>query len=74
MTMASWLSVYMQYYPLATVVRRFIARLEGRLKEWYLSLGEYRQIQIQNSTSVEVLLQFVYAEFFGKPDHDQDSA
>lgn len=48
--------------------------MEGRLKEWYLILGEYRQIQIQNSTMVEELLQFLYAEFVVRPDHYQETA
>lgn len=73
MAMASWLTADMQYHIINVVVRRFISRLEGRLKEWYLSLGEYCQLQIpfyHNRSLVAVL----YAEFVGRPDHYQKTA
>lgn len=73
MAMASWLTTDMQYHIIDVVIRRFIAKLEGRLKEWYLSLGEYRQLQTQNSTTTEILLQFLYAEFVGFPNHYQET-
>nr|GEU41981.1 zinc finger, CCHC-type, viral movement protein [Tanacetum cinerariifolium] len=35
---------------------RFLTRLQGRLRDWYHSLGEYRQLHIQQSISHEAFM------------------
>ena len=56
-----WLQAGSQFYDIATFIQWFISRLEGRLKEWYLSLGEYRKLQVQQSPSIEDLIRILYA-------------
>ena len=51
------------------VLRRFISRLDGILKEWYIGLGEYRQRQFQQMTTIDAAIQVLYAEFLSRPDH-----
>ncbi|GJS47542.1 putative zinc finger, CCHC-type containing protein [Tanacetum coccineum] len=41
--------------------------LQGRLRDWYHSLGEYRQLQIQQSISPEAFMSIIYSEFIGSP-------
>ncbi|GKA55023.1 hypothetical protein Tco_0753972 [Tanacetum coccineum] len=48
-------------------VESFEHLLQGRLKDWYHSLGEYRQLQIQQSISPEAFMSIIYSEFIGSP-------
>ncbi|GJS01535.1 hypothetical protein Tco_0318043 [Tanacetum coccineum] len=41
--------------------------LQGRLRDCYHSLGEYRQLQIQQSISPEAFMSIIYLEFIGSP-------
>ncbi|GJS92676.1 putative zinc finger, CCHC-type containing protein [Tanacetum coccineum] len=47
------------------VIKRFLTRLQGHLRDWYHSLGEYRQLQIQQSISPEAFMSIIYLEFIG---------
>ncbi|GKD54736.1 hypothetical protein Tco_1288123 [Tanacetum coccineum] len=49
--MLTWCTAELQYYTIDVVIKRFLTRLQGRLRDWYHSLGEYRQLQIQQSIS-----------------------
>ncbi|GJR07945.1 hypothetical protein Tco_0790597 [Tanacetum coccineum] len=53
--------------PIDEVIKRFLTRLQGRLKDWYHSLGEYRQLQIQQSISLKAFMSIIYSEFIGSP-------
>ncbi|GKC75031.1 putative zinc finger, CCHC-type containing protein [Tanacetum coccineum] len=55
------------YYTIDIVIKRFLTRLQGCLKDWYHSLGEYRQLQIQQSISPEAFMSIIYSEFIGSP-------
>lgn len=44
LSITSWLQVDSQFYDIITVIWWFLSRLEGRLTEWYVSLGKYRQL------------------------------
>nr|GEU46858.1 hypothetical protein [Tanacetum cinerariifolium] len=44
-----------------------VSMLQGRLRDWYHSLGEYRQLQIQQSISPEAFMSIIYSEFIGSP-------
>nr|GEZ49990.1 putative zinc finger, CCHC-type [Tanacetum cinerariifolium] len=65
----------LQYYTIDVVIKRFLTRLQGRLRDWlqgrlrdwYHSLGEYRQLQIQQSISLEAFMSIIYSEFIGSP-------
>ncbi|GJR02315.1 hypothetical protein Tco_0525299 [Tanacetum coccineum] len=57
----------LQYYTIDVVIKRFLTRLQGRLRDWYHSLGEYRQLQIQQSISPKAFMSIIYSEFIGSP-------
>ncbi|GJX59957.1 hypothetical protein Tco_0291347 [Tanacetum coccineum] len=65
--MLTWCTTEVQYYTIDVVIRRFLTRLQGRLRDWYYSLGEYRQLQIQQSISPEAFMSIIYSEFIGSP-------
>lgn len=48
--------------------------MTGSLREWWLHLGEYRQIGIIASSTVDDFMFFIYAKFLGSPTHVQDKA
>ncbi|TLX66369.1 hypothetical protein E9993_23440, partial [Labilibacter sediminis] len=49
------------------VIKRFLARIQGRLRDWYLSLGEYRQLTMQQCQSPEAFISIIHNEFIGSP-------
>ncbi|GJU12547.1 hypothetical protein Tco_1134943 [Tanacetum coccineum] len=55
------------YYTIDVVIKRFLTRLQGRLRDWYHILGEYRQLHIQQSISPEAFMSIIYSEFIGSP-------
>ncbi|GJV21839.1 putative reverse transcriptase domain, viral movement protein [Tanacetum coccineum] len=67
--MLTWCTAELQYYTMDVVIKRFLTRLQGRLRDWYYSLGEYRQLQIQQSISPEAFMSIIYSEFIGSPGH-----
>ncbi|KAL8199326.1 hypothetical protein R6Q57_012894 [Mikania cordata] len=42
--MPTWCSAELQFYDIDIVIKSFLTRCQGRLRDWYLSLGEYRQL------------------------------
>ncbi|GKA69217.1 putative zinc finger, CCHC-type containing protein, partial [Tanacetum coccineum] len=65
--MLTWCTAELQYYTIDVVIKRFLTRLQGRLRDWYHSLGEYRQLQIQQSISPEAFMSIIYSKFIGSP-------
>nr|GEW77007.1 putative zinc finger, CCHC-type [Tanacetum cinerariifolium] len=63
--MLTWCTAELQYYTIYVVIKRFLTKLQGRLRDWYHSLGEYRQLQIQQSISPEAFMSIIYSEFIG---------
>ncbi|KAM7473486.1 hypothetical protein LguiB_020729 [Lonicera macranthoides] len=61
----AWLHSDRQFYNLPTVLLRFITQMEGRLREWYESLSEYRQLQLQQSPSIDAFVSLIYPQFLG---------
>ena len=57
--------------PLQMVIQKFTARLSGALKEWWNSLGEYRQQQVYQTT-IPLLLGEIHREFIGTPTHQKE--
>nr|GEZ93989.1 putative zinc finger, CCHC-type [Tanacetum cinerariifolium] len=52
----------------ASVMKTFSCpTLQGRLRDWYHSLGEYHQFQIQQSISPEAFMSIIYSELIGSP-------
>ncbi|KAJ0888866.1 putative viral movement protein [Helianthus annuus] len=68
--MLTWCTAELQYYSIDMVIKRFLARCQGRLRDWYVSLGEYRQTNILNSKTPEEFINNIFYEFIGNPvDH-----
>ncbi|KAL2499235.1 Reverse transcriptase domain-containing protein [Abeliophyllum distichum] len=53
----------------STVIKSFLARLTGFMKDWFDSLGQYRQLQYLNALTVDEFMNALYWEFCGKQDH-----
>ncbi|KAL4556805.1 hypothetical protein LXL04_034968 [Taraxacum kok-saghyz] len=49
------------------VIKRFLSRLQGRLRDWYNSLGEYRQLIIQQCETPEAFISLIQIDFIGNP-------
>ncbi|KAL2518517.1 Reverse transcriptase domain-containing protein [Abeliophyllum distichum] len=56
------------------VIKSFLVRLTGFMKDWFDSLGQYRQLQYLNAPTVDEFLNALYWEFCGKQDHLKDIA
>ncbi|KAK9733620.1 hypothetical protein RND81_04G079400 [Saponaria officinalis] len=59
-------------YPgtqLTTVIDRLVARFFGRLRQWWISLGAYRQLQIRQAFTVDAFIGNIHNEFLGAWDH-----
>nr|GEU70855.1 putative zinc finger, CCHC-type [Tanacetum cinerariifolium] len=65
--MLTWCTAELQYYTIDVVIKRFLTRLQERLRDWYHRLGEYRQLQIRQSISPEAFMSIRYSEFIGSP-------
>ncbi|KAG2315198.1 hypothetical protein Bca52824_018320 [Brassica carinata] len=67
----AWMSSEAITSPLHLVIQQFTARLSGALKEWWNSLGEYRQHQVYQTT-IPLLLGEIHREFIGTPTHQKE--
>ncbi|KAK4583122.1 hypothetical protein RGQ29_026064 [Quercus rubra] len=69
--MYSWCIAKLQA-PNATVsqiIAKFVARITGRLREWWINLGEYRQRQAAQSNTLEDFFTIVHNKFLGSATH-----
>ncbi|CAH2060276.1 unnamed protein product [Thlaspi arvense] len=64
----AWMTSEAITSPLELVIQLFMTRLSGALKEWWNSLGEYRQQQVYQTT-IPLLLGEIHREFIGTPTH-----
>ena len=49
-----------------SVLREFCSRFTGSLRDWFESLGEYRQLQLIQTT-IATALTVIYEQFIGEP-------
>ncbi|KAK9750015.1 hypothetical protein RND81_02G166600 [Saponaria officinalis] len=59
-------------YPgtqLTTVIDRLVSRFYGRLRQWWISLGTYCQLQIRQASTVDAFIGNIHNEFLGAWDH-----
>ncbi|KAL2531113.1 Uncharacterized protein Adt_04464 [Abeliophyllum distichum] len=56
----------------SSVIKSFLARLTGFMKDWFDSLGQYRQLQYLNAPTVDEFMNALYWEFCEKQDHLKD--
>ena len=54
---------------IAQVIAKFVARLTGRLREWWISLGEFWQRHAAHSQTLEDFFTIIHNEFLGAPTH-----
>ncbi|ESQ51075.1 hypothetical protein EUTSA_v10023188mg, partial [Eutrema salsugineum] len=54
---------------LPTVIDKLISKFHGRLRQWWISLGDYRQLQIRQSQSVDTVIGHIHNKFLGTWDH-----
>ncbi|KAI9157027.1 hypothetical protein LWI28_015671 [Acer negundo] len=50
------------------ILREFVSRFIGSLRDWYQALGEYRQLQIVRAASTFAVMDIIFREFLGDPD------
>ena len=55
--------------PLSQIIAKFVARITGRLREWWINLGEYRQRQAAQCNTLEDFFTIVHNEFLGSVTH-----
>ncbi|KAL4582307.1 hypothetical protein LXL04_006854 [Taraxacum kok-saghyz] len=67
--MLSWMIAELQFYSIDMVIKRFLSRLQGRLRDWYNSLGEYRQLTIQQCETPEAFMSLIQIEFVDLETH-----
>ncbi|GKC39552.1 putative zinc finger, CCHC-type containing protein, partial [Tanacetum coccineum] len=72
--MLTWCTIELQYYTIDVVIKIFLTRLQGRLRGWNHSLGEYHQLQIQQSISPKAFMSIIYSKFIGSPWEDTTHA
>ena len=54
---------------IAEVIAKFITRLTGRIREWWISVGEFRQRYAAQSQTLEDFFTIIHNEFLGAPTH-----
>ena len=54
---------------MSQIIAKFVARITGRLREWWVNLGEYRQRQAAQSNTLEDFFTIVHNEFIGSATH-----
>ena len=69
--MYSWCTAELQALNsiVAQVIAKFVARLTGRLREWWINLGEFRQRQVAQCKTLEDFFTIIHNEFLGSPTH-----
>lgn len=74
--MIAWIDTEMKLpeAQLRPTVVKFTSRLAGRLREWWINLGEYRQLQILQSPSIESFVLILHTEFLGAVSHQTATA
>lgn len=74
--MIAWIDAEMQIpeAQLRPTLVKFTSRLTGRLQEWWINLGEYRQLQVLQSPTIESFVLILHTEFLGAVTHQTVTA
>ena len=69
--MSAWLDLQMakSEHNLEAILREFVSRFTGSLRDWYQALGEYRQLQFVRVPLASQAMGYIFREFLGDPDH-----
>ena len=69
--MFSWCTAKLQALnsTVAQVITKFVARLIGRIREWWINLGEFQQRQAAQCQTLEDFFTILHNEFLGSLVH-----
>ena len=69
--MYSWCIAELQALnaTVSQIIAKFVARITGRLREWRINLGEYKQRQAAQSNTLEDFFTIVHNKFLGSVTH-----
>ncbi|KAK0574989.1 hypothetical protein LWI29_032165 [Acer saccharum] len=69
--MSAWLDLQLakSEQNLESILREFVSRFTGSLRDWYQALGEYRQLQFVRVPLASQAMGYIFREFLGDPDH-----
>ncbi|KAK0580148.1 hypothetical protein LWI29_037057 [Acer saccharum] len=69
--MSVWLDLQLakSEQNLETILREFVSRFTGSLRDWYQALGEYRQLQFVQIPLASQTMGYIFREFHSDPDH-----
>ncbi|GAA0141758.1 hypothetical protein LIER_35455 [Lithospermum erythrorhizon] len=54
---------------LPTVIDKFVAKIHGTLRQWWITFGSYGQLQIRQTPTVDSLIAHIHNEFLGSWEH-----
>ncbi|KAL0283015.1 UNVERIFIED_CONTAM: polyprotein [Sesamum radiatum] len=66
-TFSAWIDLQLtrEGATLSKVLKEFASRFTGTLRDWFQSLGDYRQVQFSQATSPSIVLGAIHQEFIG---------
>ncbi|KAK0584296.1 hypothetical protein LWI29_010710 [Acer saccharum] len=69
--MSAWLDLQLakSEQNLESILREFVSRFTGSLRDWYQALGEYRQLQFVRVPLASQAMGYIFREFLGDPNH-----
>ncbi|KAK0585709.1 hypothetical protein LWI29_032859 [Acer saccharum] len=69
--MSAWLDLQLAKFEqnLESILREFVSRFTGSLRDWFQALGEYRQLQFVRVPLASQAMGYIFREFLGNPDH-----
>ncbi|KAH9657962.1 hypothetical protein KPL70_023291 [Citrus sinensis] len=67
--LSAWLDLQMVKpdAELSTVLKEFVSRFTGSLRDWFDSLGQYRQLLYLQHPTVSAALMDIHSQFLGEP-------
>ncbi|KAK4381888.1 polyprotein [Sesamum angolense] len=66
-TFSAWIDLQLtrEGATLSKVLKEFASRFTGTLRDWFQSLGDYRQLQFSQATHPSIVLGAIHQEFIG---------
>ncbi|KAK4380997.1 polyprotein [Sesamum angolense] len=66
-TFSAWIDLQLtrEGATLSKVLKEFASRFTGTLRDWFQSLGDYRQVQFSQATHPSIVLGAIHQEFIG---------
>ncbi|KAL0455492.1 UNVERIFIED_CONTAM: polyprotein [Sesamum latifolium] len=66
-TFSAWIDLQLtrEGATLSKVLKEFASRFTGTLRDWFQSLGDYRQVQFSQATNPSIVLGAIHQEFIG---------